>query len=216
MLTKNQRVHLMAELWPNACVFQGWNENDKERRYEFFARVLGSREPHKTTLARGGHISANDFIKTDQQDDFGDVKRELLLLAAADLRQESPVRRTRLWIIRRRLAPCLHIYKAGALDTILRERFKRARQVNGIEDLSDGDLEKLIWTLEARVNAARNEAGDSHHEMCLEARVKRWKLCPKDCEHCAAEAAQERQGAVVDGAQGSAAMLVEVTEGDPF
>ena len=66
MLTKNQRISLMAELWPNACAFQGWNEDDKERRYALFAKILGNREPHKTTLASGGHISANDFIKTDQ------------------------------------------------------------------------------------------------------------------------------------------------------
>ena len=107
MINAKQRIHLMAELWPGACAFQGWNRNDDQKRYDLFAKVLGDREPHKATLA---NISCNDFLKTNQRDDFGEVKRELLVLSAADLRQESPVRRTRLWIIRRRLARvCIYI-----------------------------------------------------------------------------------------------------------
>lgn len=186
MITRAQKIHLMAELWPNACAHQGWDEADKPKRYALFARILGQRDPHKATLAAGRDISCNHFVKTAERDDFGDVKNELLLLAGADLIQDSPTRRTFLWVIEQRLMPCYRVYKAEAsLETILRERFGRVKGINTIHDLRDADLEKLIFTIEARVNVARAAAGDTHHGMADRAGVKPWR-CARDCWQCAA------------------------------
>lgn len=188
MTTQKQKIHLNAELWPAACKQQGWEARDRAKLYEIYARKLGHLEPHKTTLARGGRISACDFVSGSDRDDFGEVKKELLLLAGADLLESDPVRQRRLWIIEQRLMPCYRLYKADGLETILRERFGRIRNVNTIHDLSNDNLEKLIFTLEARINTARNEAGDSHHEMCHNAGVETWKPCAKECYLCAPQA----------------------------
>lgn len=185
MTTQAQKIHLNAELWPAACRQQGWKPKDREKLYEIYARVLGEREPHMSKLAEGGRISACDFVSAPGRDDFGDVKKELQLLAGNDLLQADPIRRQRLWKIRSRLMPCYRVYRPdAALETILRDRFKRVRLVNGIDDLGSADLEKLIWTLEARVNVCRNDAGETHHQMCDKARVKPWR-CPAKCERCA-------------------------------
>lgn len=188
MTSQNQKIHLNAELWPDACKQQGWNPRDRDKLYDIYARVLGHLEPHKTKLAKGGRISACDFKSVGTRDDFGEVKKELLLLAGKDLLGDSPGRRRLLWIIEQRLTPCYRLYRPeAALDTILRERFGRRRGLNTIHDLADPDLEKLIFTLEGRVNDCRNEAGHSHHEMCAKAEVELWKPCPKDCWICYAE-----------------------------
>lgn len=185
MITKSQRITLMAELWPAACRQQGWDENDKTMRYAVFAEVLGDREPHKSNLAAGGHISANDFLSEGERDDFGAIKRHLLLLSGKDLLQADPVRRRLLWIVTDRLMPCYRVYKPGAaLETILRERFSRIKGVNTIDDLSLTNVKKLIYTLTARVNTARKAAGDTPHEMCQAAEVQCWRPPPSKCPQC--------------------------------
>src|SRR5208282_1531236 len=93
MMTDEQRKALNGRYWPAACRQQGWTVSDRSRLYAIYAEVLGDRNPHKATLARGDRISGNDFISNDQRDDFGDVKRRLQLLAGKDLLQEDPVRR---------------------------------------------------------------------------------------------------------------------------
>jgi hypothetical protein len=77
MLSKSQRIHFMAELWPNACAAQGWNRADDEKRYDLFAQLLGRKPRHAQTLARGHHISLNDFDNSD----FDAVKAHLQMLA---------------------------------------------------------------------------------------------------------------------------------------
>ena len=186
MINRKQKIHLMADLWPAACSQQDWPIKDDARRYALFADVLGHWPEHAATLAAGGHISCNDFVKSRDRDDFGEVKARLLLLAAADLTQSDPVRRTRLWIIRERLMPCYRLYRPGpALTTILHERFKRVAGINDLEDLGSDDLQKIIFTLEARVHQARKSAGQTKHEMCQAAGVLCWSPAPVDCGECA-------------------------------
>lgn len=189
MISKEQRIYLMADLWPSACKQQGWQRNDDARRYALFAEVLGHFPDHARTLADGGHISCNDFKKTRDRDDFGAVKARMLILAAADLRDEDPVKRTRLWIVNDRLIPCYRLYRPGAaLAMILKERFKRIDGINGLEDLTLKQLEHLIFTLEARINSLRSDAGHSKHEMCQAANVDCWNPGPGSCKECVSAA----------------------------
>lgn len=66
-MTKPQRIHLMAELWPNACATQGWRENDREKRLEVLSAAVGRK------LDSAGDLDAHE--------DFSRVKLRLLRLA---------------------------------------------------------------------------------------------------------------------------------------
>lgn len=194
-MNKQQRIYMMAEIWPEACEFQGWDRNDKEKRYEVFARVLGHKPRHADTLARGEHISFNDF----DQDDFGDVKKELLQLAGK-VPTHDPKKQNLLWVIRNRLRPCLavyHPYPDAYMRTVLKMRHKIFKGVETVDDLSavevrrpskknpgrmitDSPLKQFLFTLSRCVDELRQKAGDSVHEMNQRAQVP----CRDDCRIC--------------------------------
>jgi hypothetical protein len=220
MINKEQRVYLMADLWPNACKQQGWDRNDNARRYALFAELLGHWPDHKRTLDGGGHISCNDFVKTRDRDDFGTVKARLLLLAAADLLEDDPVKRTRLWIVNYRLIPCYRLYRPGtALTTIMKERFKRVPGMKVLEDLTSEELEHLIFTLEARVNTLRNVAGHTKHEMCQAANVDCWNPGPDNCPKCNRETRDDKEiekAMEIDEDMAAGPVLPGGSENEPF
>lgn len=176
-MTTKQRIHLMAELWPNACQAQKWNRNDRELRLRVLSQAVG--RPLK---------SASDI---NERDEFDAVKRHLLTLAdnvsgAMRTPAGDEARRTMTHV--RELLRCLELYhdEPGIyVRTLLRGIKRGARvEIGGVEDLgvclrtaTDGtakisELEQFRRTLNARINGKtglRNQAGHSLHDMRLKA-----------------------------------------------
>lgn len=194
MMSNGQRVHMMAELWPNACKAQGWNKSDAEKRYEVFARVLTAPGhvncgKHLQTIAAGEHISFNSFDNAD----FDAVKKELLHLADVIPSPTSGAVRGEkermLWKIRNEQVKCIAVYRgnfASYINKILRDRFKRTVDVNTLADMPTEDVRKAMMTFAGRINYLRKEAGDTIHDMKMKAKL------PCDCAIC-----QPRRRAVV-------------------
>jgi hypothetical protein len=196
MMSQAQRVYFMADLWPKACKAQGWNKSDATKRYAMFAQVLGHIPRHAAKLARGEHISFNDF----EQADFDAVKAHCGFLASnvkATVETDHPEigegRRLQHQVEEeiKCLAACLDAinererkelqgYAGGMAYTraILRAKF----HAEHIDDLSaeptlhDGgkrpsDLFRLLMTLRTSVQSKRKLAKLTVHEMRIRAAV---------------------------------------------
>lgn len=127
-MTKKQRVHLMADLWPGACRAQGWDKNDRALR----VRVLSD--------AAGRQLSSSSDL--NGTDDFDRVKRHLLTLAdnvraASEEDHEGEARRT-MHHVRELLAQLEELMaEPGAYVMELVRGIKKGRRVEigGVEDL---------------------------------------------------------------------------------
>ncbi len=166
-------------LWRDACKAQGWTVKAgwntaqiEEQRYQMHREVLGVE-------------SSKDI---DEHDGFTKIK-EYLLDKANRINNNAAIdnpRRTSLWKIRNELLPCLALYEDvdAYLKPILTTRFKLPPGCGSIEDLSvqprideageekASPMEMLKFTLSARINTKRKEAGDTGHQMCAKARVR--------------------------------------------
>ncbi len=235
MITTKQRIHLMAELWPNACAAQGWQKGDDQRRYEVFAEALGHLSRYQAILDRGGHISTKDM----DNGDFDLVKKHLLHLADKINIVDQEKKRL-LWVINVRIAKCLalYVYDPGAyIQRVLLERFKIVRGVSTPADLSTaqrwkrdeagelvrdshGDpielpsqLKMLVMTLTGRVDALRRQAGHSGHEMHQAAGLE----CRSSCVICFPPGQPRLAVADQFGPQDEPVNSVDVPEeGNPF
>lgn len=140
-MTPNQRIHLMAELWPAAAAALGCSPNDRERRLEEISRALGR------------VVDSASDIKTNA--DFDKVKGRMLALSRpadvnAQVRQENmPRTRLLVGICERRAA-----YGEGSFATLLSERFG----TKDWEGLPDWQLVQLRDTLESRLHARGKNA----------------------------------------------------------
>jgi hypothetical protein len=74
-MTSNQRIHLMADLWPHAAAAQGWDPRDRTRRLAVINAVL-AQHPHPQR--RRVIESARDL---DSNTDYTLVKNRFLMLA---------------------------------------------------------------------------------------------------------------------------------------
>ena len=77
IMTKNQRIHLIVELWANACAAQGWDPKDDSLRHAIYERLHSLPEDAPYHI---DHTRFRDFT----QSDFDRVKAELLRLAKPD------------------------------------------------------------------------------------------------------------------------------------
>jgi len=201
-MTDNQRINLMANLWPKACRAQGWNSGDRAKRMEVLSAAVGR------PLA-----SASQLNNTT---DYDAVKRHLGFLAdnlAATVETIKPEqgRARRLRATIREQLRCLNVYltndaerlltssptKADKyLAEIIRDKFKHASRAQPLtlDDLTDesdigttragvtypkpSQLEQVMMALARAIQAKRKAAGDTIHDMKLKAGV----YC--DCKAC--------------------------------
>ncbi len=159
-MTKAQRVLLMVELWPKACLAQGWNVKDDSRRHDLYASVLDAKK------------RAKDFTNRD----FDKIKAALLALACSlqgAIEMEHPeigeARRLR-YVIGNNLIPELGRYVEHPelyLRALIRDKFGVVAGVKDWWNLSavhpsleaPSELEQLRMTLAARIVQLRREAG---------------------------------------------------------
>lgn len=134
MITKGQRVHLMAELWPDAAEALGCGKDDRERRIDVLSEALGRRIE-----------SANDI---NGNKEFDKVKAALLAISQpANLKAQ--LRQTDQEAIRLRFSIQRHVeayWRAIATD-----KFSHAN----LDDLSVDQLTQLRNTLHARASGAK-------------------------------------------------------------
>jgi hypothetical protein len=144
-MTTPQRITLMADWWPKACAAQGWNKNDKPKRLEVLSQAVGRKL-----------VSANDL---NNRADIDAVKAHLKMLAdnvAATIETDHPDigRRRRLQYTIGELAQTL-----GGLPYLLaiaRDQFHLTPGLTTLEDLTNDQLQKLIYTLSARARAKKD------------------------------------------------------------
>ena len=136
-MTAKQRIHLMAELWPDAAAALGCSKDDRERRLEELSKALG--RPIE---------SANDI---DHLKEFDAVKAHMLSISqgtnvAAQMRIAN-MPKTRL------IHKCRSLHPEAYIITLARDRF-------GTEDwtgLANWQLTQLRNTLSARARGRRRE-----------------------------------------------------------
>lgn len=133
-MTTPQRVKLMAELWPNACAVQGWNEKDREKRLDVINDILAQ---HPRPERRRAVSSTNDL---DSDTDYTLVKTRLLMLAdnlkaaGEDGKLIPNAIRTRREVIRRQVK-CLALYLVA--PTAVRQDSRRLAQKYALEIIRD-------------------------------------------------------------------------------
>jgi hypothetical protein len=190
MMTKAQRYKFMVEVWPAVCKAQKWNKSDNERRYAFFAQVLGMVPRHARTLAQGGHISFNDFDNSDLDAilaECGRLTDNIKRTIETDHPELGDARRVHHQIDQE--LACLRVYvdnPTSYLVPILRAKFRGKTTIDELSPeptLKDhgtipSELTRCLYTLRTIVNKKRTEKGHSVHKMRLLANV------PCSCAIC--------------------------------
>lgn len=226
-MTKNQR-DLLLRLWSQACRYQGWTSAnglnskmvDALRRRET-EKVFGEPKSWKEISWRG---------------EFDKIKNHFLFLAGnvkGTIRTDRPdldEKQRLLKFIQEDLLRCLALYRPPEryLQDILRDGHRIYSGLKTIEDLSaaprpprDGEdqprpsqLQCLIYTLSARINTLRNEAGDTIHDMRMRAGLECTcaACCPKGANVAAVAATITSDLAGEERVE----VAEPVVEGDPF
>ncbi len=189
MTADQQRLYFA--LWNKACIHQGWDKltskEREEKRREIMAEVFDGPKSAKDVnrhaefdAIKAKFLQLSDSVQGTRETDHPDIgeKRRLLKVVAYQKR-----------LIRVYREPEAYVTK------ILKDGPKIFKGISTIEDLSafspqvkneltgkiekkPSQLMKLVFTLTARVNSLRNEAGHTIHDMKMVARVK----C--DCAQC--------------------------------
>ncbi len=182
-ITQPQRVAIM-KLWGRVCKDRGWKTSDKALRLATFSELLGR------PLA-----STNDVEKIDE---CTKLMNELAALLGVSLKagleaddQTINKARTIRFDIVNNLVPCLELYLDDVrsyITSIIEDKQRwwkidRPTRDITIMDLNarpirirDGrtmpsQLEQLRFTLQARLNSKRKEAGHTIHDMKIKAGV---------------------------------------------
>ena len=147
----------------------------------------------------------------------------------AQLRQEDQERSRQLFLIKLQLR-CVALYRdpEAYLARVIKGKFRgatslddlgdkpRVRCLPGTTDLQEGDsdLMMLRYTLAARLNDLRNEAGDTIHGMKAKAGVRcDCAVCSKARREGVDEASIAQRG---DADESGVATVPAVAEGEPF
>ena len=181
-ITQSQRITIM-QLWQRVCKDRGWKAGDRELRMDTFSRLVGR------PLA-----STDDVERLDECTKLmNELKSMLGVSLKAGLEATDPtlnqarVLRTRILTD---LVPCLELYLEdvrGYITEIIQDKNRwwkidrpavemtlmdlTAKPVistdrkTGLLRESASQLEQLLYTLSARLNDLRNQAGDSVHDM---------------------------------------------------
>lgn len=172
-------------LWKSACESQGWTKENG-----FTAAQVDAKR--KECLSECGVESMKDL---DSSLGFSNWKNLCLRLsgsvegALAEIRKPRTQADKLRWVILNVIVPCLAVYPpencANAIQwatsylDVIRKSAIPWRQMNEqcaisvpLEDLTEGDLKKLIATLNSRLSSKRRTAGDSLHDMHIKAKVR--------------------------------------------
>ncbi len=147
-MTRKQHVHYRLELWPNACVAQGWRENDDAMRRDVTFEATG-----KTSTAE---LSGEDEVTAL----FNFLKLladplsldKAIPVANPDVANEENLRRQRTHVVLQQgfAEPYIDTCAAGHCH---------AEDKGCWRELSSGSLLKLIYTLKTRARKRDAEAG---------------------------------------------------------
>jgi hypothetical protein len=140
-MTTLQRRHYFTQLWPRACEVQGWNPRDESRRHEITSIVTGK-------------ISTSGLNQLEITRLFNYLKLlasplsvdHAIPVANPDVEEEEHERRRLLFAIRQFGVNEFYIQKCA-------EHKCRARGIRQWIELPVPELEKLKWTIKARVKA---------------------------------------------------------------
>ena len=143
-MTKPQRIHFFAQLWPDACAAQGWPENNRDFRLDKLTEWLGRK--------------IETIAQLNNTRDFDDLKAHAKAAARpADIEPQikaiNQPRRRKIWKIR-------HLVPKAYLDTLLARRFAGKQP----EDMTDSELHQLLCTVDARANKLRRRARQPENE----------------------------------------------------
>jgi len=178
-ITKSQRITI-SQIWNKVCKDRGWSASDRALRLAKFSEILGR------------EITTSDDI--GRIDECTKVMHTLNAMLGVSVQSgiESDNtginrRRNHRWLIENEVLPCLELYpkdapmgRAGAEAFLLKimvdkSRWRKTDRPESDPTLADFDertLQHIFWTLSARLNDKRKEAGDTGHEMRMAARVK--------------------------------------------
>ena len=183
-MSPDQRSYLLR-LWSAACKHQGW-----DRAHGLNSAAVNGLRKSVTEKVFG---EPKSWKEINWREDYGRIKNHLLMLGGnvqgtiETDRPDMDEKRRLLTFIEGDLMRCLALYRPAEryVQDILRDGFRIYSGKKTIEDLSaaprpprEGEdkprasqLKCLIYTLSARINELRNQAGDSVHDMRTRAGV---------------------------------------------
>jgi hypothetical protein len=178
-ITTAQRWKIL-QLWSKVCKDRGWKSSDRALRLATIGKILGRK------------LQSTDDV--ERLAECTKVMAELEAMLGTSLRagQEAtdPGRnrkRNWRWLITHEVLPCLEIYplaapmgRAGAEAYLLevlvgKSRWRKTDRPASdptLADFEERSLEQIFWTLSARLNSKRKEAGHTGHQMCLAAKIR--------------------------------------------
>ena len=189
MNVTDSQIQTIQILWSRVCKDRGWKSSDKEFRLANFSEIVG--RPLTSTKEIGRIDECTKLMKS--------LKAMLGIdLKAARESDDLTINQARVWRnqIVSELVPCLELYiadVAGYMASIMEDKnrwWKIDRPARGMT-LMDLDakptfrtdrrtsqtvempsqLKQMQFTLAARLNTLRNEAGDTVHDMRTKARL---------------------------------------------
>jgi hypothetical protein len=175
-ISKAQRFTIL-QLWGKVCKDRGWKSSDRALRLATIGKILGR---DLTTLDEVERLAECTKV-------MAELKALLGVSLKAGMEATDPSRnrkRNWRWLITNEALPCLALYvengMAGAQAYLLtvmlgKSRWRKTDRPETDPVLADFDertCEQIFWTISARLNDKRKEAGHSGHEMCVAAQVK--------------------------------------------
>jgi len=181
-ITKSQRITI-SQIWNKVCKDRGWATGDRALRLATLGELLG--RPLET-MDDIGRLDECTKVMHGLNAMLG-INLKSALEATDPTRNQK---RNSTWIIFNEILPCLELYPLAApmgrfgaetyLQTVLvdKSRWRRADRPEREPILADFDertCQQILWTLSARLNDKRREAGHTGHQMRIAAGV------PCDC-----------------------------------
>lgn len=191
------QIQSVQRTWRHVCKERGWQADDRAFRLEKFSEILGRQVDSLTTVER---IAECTKLMTGLKCLLGVSVKAGIEAGDTSINDGRVLR----FQIINDLVPCLELYLEdvrGYITSIMEDKNRWWKIDRPARDITLNDLEarpvfrfskragKMIefpsqlqqmqYTLTARLNALRNAAGDSIHEMRLKAKL------PCGCAKCA-------------------------------
>lgn len=173
-ISTKQRIKIL-ELWAKVCKDRGWKVGDRELR---LATIGGFLHRKLASLDDVERLAECTKVLAELQSMLG-------VSVKAGLETADPGRnrkRNWKWLIGNEVLPCLALYPLDApmgdvgahayLVEVMtdKSRYRKTDRPGSeptLEDFEERAVRMIYWTLNARLNQKRKEAGHSGHEMCL-------------------------------------------------
>lgn len=170
-ITDSQRTSIMIT-WTSVCKDRGWKSGDRALRLSTFSKLVGR------SLA-----STNDVERIQECTKLMKELQVMLGVSVQAAREADDLSINAARVLRNQiltqLVPCLELYIADVaayMAQIMEDKnrwWKIERPTTGMTlmDLNASQLKQMQFTLSARLNAKRKAAGQTIHEMKIEAGV---------------------------------------------